>query len=262
MSESSIWKKLRAKGFSENATAAIMGNMQAESGLVPYRLQGDFSNGYVKSIEYTALVDNGAIGRQEFVYNGPGGGGYGLCQWTFWSRKAGLYDLAKKRGTSIGDEQIGVDWLFEEICSPEYASVFEVLDSNASMWDMTAAVLRKYERPADMSDAALSLRYAMARDIYDRNTGSAPDPGPEPEPQPEPGDGFDVHIRYVSKGDKGRDVYLLQLILNELGYDVGDCGCDGDFGFDTELALNDFKLENLLPTDGVADADVWQIIFH
>ena len=106
MSKKTIWEYLKAKGFSDAATAAIMGNMEAESNCVAVRLQGDFTTGYRKSNEYTAKVDNGEISRDQFVYHGPGGGGYGLCQWTYWSRKAGLYDLAKEQGVSVGSEFI------------------------------------------------------------------------------------------------------------------------------------------------------------
>ena len=106
MSKKTIWEYLKAKGFSDAATAAIMGNMEAESNCIAVRLQGDFTAGFARSNEYTAKVDSGEISREQFVYNGPGGGGYGLCQWTYWSRKAGLYDLAKEQGVSVGSEFI------------------------------------------------------------------------------------------------------------------------------------------------------------
>ena len=95
MEKYTIWEYLKSKGFSNVAAAALMGNMEAESNCVPYRLQGDFTTGYNRSVEYTRRLDAGTISKNEFVYNGPGGGGYGLMQWTYPSRKAGLYDLAQ-----------------------------------------------------------------------------------------------------------------------------------------------------------------------
>ena len=42
-----------------------------------------------------------------------------------------------------------------------------------------------------------------------------------------------------------------------------DCGIpDGDFGQLTERAVNDLRESVGLPTDGVVDGDVWQIIFQ
>ena len=79
-----------------------MGNMQAESNCVSFRLQGDYNYPFERSRSYTSQVDGNQISRDDFVYHGPGGGGYGLCQWTFWSRKAGLYDLAKNPNKKPG----------------------------------------------------------------------------------------------------------------------------------------------------------------
>ena len=48
MSKKTIWEYLKAKGFSDVAAAAIMGNMEAESNCVSCRLQGDFSTDFQK----------------------------------------------------------------------------------------------------------------------------------------------------------------------------------------------------------------------
>ena len=262
MSEQSIWNKLRAKGFSEKATAAIMGNMMAESGLIPYRVQGDFGNGYERSIAYTQQVDDGVVSRDAFIYSGPGGGGYGLCQWTYFSRKLGLYDLAKKCGVSIGDEQLGIDWLVEELHQPEYHKTRVVLESqNHSIYDMVATMLRNYEKPADQSDSAAAQRTAFANRIYEAYKGSTPEPKPEPIIiNPGSTDSCEICVRILRKGDIGRDVFLLQNGLQDMGI---DCGIpDGDFGNHTEMAVNELKETIGLPMDGVVDADVWQIIFQ
>ena len=259
MSEQSIWNKLRAKGFSEKATAAIMGNMMAESGLVPYRLQGDFGNGYQRSLEYTAQVDNGTISRGDFVYNGPGGGGYGLCQWTYFSRKMGLYDLAKSRGVSVGDEQLGIDWFYEEVQQSEYRKTWDSLKSSSSIYDMVAVMLRIYEKPYDQSDSAAAQRTAMANQIYERCKGTPTEPKPEPIHNGSI-DSCEIAVRVLSEGDLGRDVFLLQTGLQDMGI---DCGIpDGDFGPRTEMAVNELKETIGLPMDGVADGDVWQVIFQ
>ena len=165
MSEQSIWNSLRYKGFSEKATAAIMGNMMAESGLIPYRIQGDFGNGYQRSLEYTTKVDNGAISREQFAYNGPGGGGYGLCQWTYYSRKLGLYDLAKKRCVSIGDEQLGIDWFYEEVQQGEYRQTWDALRSGDSIYEMTKVMLRN--QPTRQNLLSLRGRQWQIRSMID-----------------------------------------------------------------------------------------------
>lgn len=286
MSERSIWDKLRAKGFTEKATAAIMGNMQAESGLISYRLQGDFSDGYVNSIQYTSNVDNGYISREQFIYNGPGGGGYGLCQWTFWSRKEGLYDLAKSRGVSIGDEQVQVDWLYKEIQKSEYIykknnyeqyQVFKYLNMDSeSLLDMTKAVMRGYEKPHDQSDAVAAQRAKWGQDIWDWNKGSEPDVDPEPTPEPEPTPApkpipsCTITAPILMKGDKdtskggdkGVTVSMLQMGLKKNRIRLGIWGVDGDFGSTTERAVKEFQSSCNLMVDGIVGQDTWQVLFQ
>jgi peptidoglycan hydrolase-like protein with peptidoglycan-binding domain len=53
---------------------------------------------------------------------------------------------------------------------------------------------------------------------------------------------------------------MMQTGLQDMGI---DCGVpDGDFGTQTERGVNDLRESVGLPTDGVVDADVWQIIFQ
>ena len=168
MNENKIWYLLKEKGYSNEATAALIGNMFAESNCFAPRIQNDFSGDYQRSIVYTASVDDGSISEKEFVYNGPGGGGYGLMQWTFWSRKKGLYALAKKQGKSIGDAEVQVAWLDEELHSAEYAAVLDVLEHSVSIRECTDVLVRKYLRPADQSDAVCAYRAKLGIQIYDR----------------------------------------------------------------------------------------------
>lgn len=182
MSKKTIWEYLKAKGFSDVAAAAVMGNMEAESNCISCRLQGDFSTDYQKSREYTKQVDTGSISRDQFIYNGPGGGGYGLCQWTFWSRKAGLYDLAKSQGTSIESEFIQVEWLVRELWQDEFKSVLNTLQNSESIRECSDAMIKKFLRPADQSDAVCVQRAKFARAIYAEFAGGeAEDPDGQPD---------------------------------------------------------------------------------
>ena len=278
MSEKSIWNKLREKGFSEKATAAIMGNMQGESGLIPYRLQGDFDwkTDYQRSRDYTAKVDCGKISKSDFLHEGPCGGGYGLCQWTFWSRKEGLYETAQKLGLSIGDEKVGIDWLYREIQKSEYVykknnyekyPVFEYLSMDVSLLEMTKAVLHGYEKPYDQSDAVANQRAAWGQEIWDRNKGASPDVDPEPTPEPTPtptpsGESCQITVPVLRKGSVGDVVYIMQCALKKKGYSLGIYGCDGDFGSATENAVRNFQRGSNLFVDGIVGESTWQVLFQ
>ena len=182
MSKESIWHFLKHKGFSDIAAAALMGNMETESNCVSNRLQGDFTNGCKRSVDYTDQVDAGNISRHEFIYDGPGGGGYGLCQWTYHPRKAGLYDLAQEQNVSIGDEFIQVEWLTRELWQDEYKAVREVLEKSVSIKECSDVIVKQFLRPADQSESVCKYRADLGRAFYQQfSVAEAEDPDGQPE---------------------------------------------------------------------------------
>ncbi len=182
MSKQRVWHYLKHKGFSDIAAAALMGNMEAESNCVSNRLQGDFTKGFKRSIDYTAQVDAGNISRHEFIYDGPGGGGYGLCQWTYPPRKGGLYDLAEELGVSIGDEFLQVEWLTRELWQDEYKAVREVLEKSPSIRECSDMIVKQFLRPADQSEAVCKYRADLGREFYQQfSDAEAEDPEGMPE---------------------------------------------------------------------------------
>ena len=61
----------------------------------------------------------------------------------------------------------------------------------------------------------------------------------------------------IRKGDKGIAVRLAQTILDRLGYDLGSCGIDGDFGKATEKAVKEFQDDHKLSKDGIVGPKTW-----
>ena len=140
-----ICKTLLATGFPKNGVAGIMSSMVVESGFVPHRLQGDFTDGYVTSLEYTRKVDSGSINRNEFVYNGPNGGGYGLVQWTSEGRKEKLYDYAKSKNRSIGDIEMQLGYFLIELTSTGYSGAYEYVMGNFPDYDKSYYFCKYFE---------------------------------------------------------------------------------------------------------------------
>ena len=56
--------------------------------------------------------------------------------------------------------------------------------------------------------------------------------------------------RTILHGCEGRDVKTMQEYLLALGYDLGKCGADGDFGDATELAVKAFQKDSGIVADG------------
>ncbi len=177
-----IWDYLLDKLGNEYGVAGLMGNLEKESGLYPDRVQGDIPYSSY-SQEYTAKVDSGEISEYDFVHNGPGGGGYGLAQWTYSTRKQGLYDMWKSGGySSIGSLELALDYLWYEL-NKSYSGVVSVLKSATSVREASDKVLHDFEKPANHegNTAKEEEREALGLAWYNKYSGSAPGtPTPTP----------------------------------------------------------------------------------
>lgn len=184
MSEKTQWDGLKALGLSDLAAAVVMGHAKTESGCETNRVQGDFEATRSWSRSYTSMVDAGEVSRDDFIFRGPGGGGYGWLQWTERSRKRGYYDNTKKLGVSIGSEAAALSWFWEEVNKPEFSVVRNALINGTDLRAMSDVFLRRFEMPADQSEAAAAYRAARCQEMLDKFAGSAPDAsaeGPDPD---------------------------------------------------------------------------------
>ena len=64
----------------------------------------------------------------------------------------------------------------------------------------------------------------------------------------------------IRRGSKGKDVTDAQTILYNLGYNLGSCGIDGDFGRATENAVKAFQRDHKLTVDGVIGPMTWDAL--
>ena len=162
-----IWDELLSEIGNKYGVAALMGNLQAESGLYPDRVQGDIPySSYSK--EYTADVDSGAISKDDFVYNGPNGGGYGLAQWTYHTRKKKLYEMwanSKDYYGSIGSVNLALDYLILEL-QTSFADIWDILKTTPNIRVASDTVLHDFENPADQSESVEEMRASMGQEIY------------------------------------------------------------------------------------------------
>lgn len=161
MSTRSIYNKLMSAINNKYGVCGLMGNLYAESGLRSNNLQNTSEKKLdLSDTEYTSKVDDGSY--TNFVHDSAG---YGLAQWTYWSRKQNLLDYAHKVCKSIGDEDMQVDFLINEIKG--YKTTWSALVNAKSIKDASDAVLTQYERPADQSDAVKNKRAEYGKNIYD-----------------------------------------------------------------------------------------------
>ena len=173
-----IWNYFVDKIKNEYGVAGLMGNLQAESGFHCDRVQGDIPySDYSKT--YTSNVDNGVISEHDFVHNAPNGGGYGLAQWTYYTRKQALYNMYKSGNySSIGSVELACDYLWYELQN-DFPSVLTVLKNASSIRIASDKVLHDFEAPANQSTAVEENRASMGQAIYNEmkgTTGEIPSP--------------------------------------------------------------------------------------
>lgn len=164
--EEKIWNYLKGKGLNNYGISGLMGNLYAESGLHPTNLQ----NSYEKKLgftddTYTTAVDNGDY--TNFVKDSAG---YGLVQWTYWSRKQNLLNFARAKGASIGNLEMQLDFLYKEL-SEGYKAVLSILKSAKNVREASDAVLLKFERPADQSTSVQVKRAGYGQKYYEKYAG-------------------------------------------------------------------------------------------
>lgn len=179
-----IWDYFKAKGLNDFGIAGLMGNLYAESGLKPTNLQNTYEKklGYTDA-EYTAAVDQGKY--TNFVKDSAG---YGLAQWTYWSRKQNLLDFAQSKNKSIGDLNMQLDFLYKELSEGYKNSVLKVLCEAKSVLEASNSVLLKFERPADQSETVQNKRAGFGQTYYDKYAGKpATDESSKPATTPTTG---------------------------------------------------------------------------
>ena len=186
-----IWDRLYAEIQNPYGVAGVMGNFMAESGLRANNLQ----NSYEKSLgmtdeQYTAAVDNGTY--TNFIQDRAG---YGLYQATFWSIKESLLNFAKASGKSIGDRDMQVNH-FLKMMREEYTAIWKVLTTAKSVREASDAVLLKFERPADQSEAVQVKRAGYGEEFLAKYGKAAPVTPAEDQPETEQLSA--AHAKYIN----------------------------------------------------------------
>lgn len=166
--EKIIWDTLMTGINNPYGVAGLMGNLYAESALSPINLQGTYEKklGYTDA-SYTAAVDNGT-----YTNFAKDAAGYGLAQWTYKTRKANLLKFAQTKNKSIGDLEMQLAFLLQEIKG--YSKVWKIITTATSVRQASDSVLTGFEKPKDQSEAVKVKRANYGQKYYDAYAVSAP----------------------------------------------------------------------------------------
>lgn len=160
--EEKIWNYLKSKLGNNYGVAGLMGNLYAESGLKPNNLQNTYEKSLgLSDVQYTKKVNDGSY--TNFINDKAG---YGLAQWTYWSRKQKLLDYAKKKNKSIDDLEMQLDFLMSEL--KNYSTVINTLKNAKSVKEASNIVLFKFEAPADQGEKVQNTRASYGQNYYNK----------------------------------------------------------------------------------------------
>ena len=166
--EKRIWDVLLSQIGNEYGVAGLMGNLYAESGLNPKNLQNTYNKKLnISDEEYTMLVDGGNY--PDFITDKAG---YGLAQWTYYTRKQNLLNYAKQKGTSIGNLDMQLEFLLQELSG--YGNVYQTLIHAKTVREAAVAVLTGFEKPANQSETVCKKRTAYGQRFYDKYASDIP----------------------------------------------------------------------------------------
>lgn len=156
-----IYKVCRAAGMTYAGAIGMLGNLQGEtSDFDPMSLETQYANRFgLADAEYTRRADAGEKVYQNYYFTHDSAG-YGIAQWTWWSRKKGLLDFAKAAGKSVGDLDVQIAYMLKEL-SGYYTAAWKVLTATESIAEAVKICVTNYEKPTNQADA-ISRRTAYA----------------------------------------------------------------------------------------------------
>ena len=165
MSKATIWSYLKEHTtLPEIAIAGIMGNLECESNCEACRKQGDFSLDRSASKEYARQAN---AGTNNFAYDSIG---FGLAQWTYYSRKENLLNSCRSQGKGVEDEEAQLVFMLAEM-QTEFTNMWKRLFQVGTIADAAGLVCREYERPAVLN---ITERTRAGQKIYDEFHGTEP----------------------------------------------------------------------------------------
>lgn len=159
--ERQVYDILLESGISPAGACGILANAKAESNLCPNNLENFYNRKFaVTDTEYTNLADKGEV---DFVHDAAG---YGLWQFTYYSFKQSLFDMAKTNGASVCDVKTQVKTLIEILKTPEFSKLFKFLKETSSPESAAKEFMLVFERPANQSESAIAVRTVFATEFY------------------------------------------------------------------------------------------------
>lgn len=261
-----IYNRLRQHGISEAGALGFLGNWDCESNCEPCRVQGDFSSYRSISKAYVNSLNTGALTRDRFMHDQKG---FGLAQWTYFSRKGELYDEWKKLGCLIDDPVFQTDFAMKEL-KRDNGDLYRYLLTTNNVYDACSRICVEFERPYRNNVNARFQSATRIKSEIDLNAWSGEEalkPAESSSSSTQPQEPVTVKPelipateywppRDVDQNMHGYDVMVLQAVLKARGYPV--TSITGDFDAELDKIVRQFQEAYQLKADGVVGPKTWK----
>lgn len=276
-----IYNRLRVAGLTEAGALGCLGNWECESNCEPGRVQGDFSSFRSISKAYVQSITTFALSRDAFARDQKG---FGLAQWTYYTRKQELYDYWRSSNLAIDSVDLQVAFALKEF-QRDFAADLAILKKTNDIYEACKVVCVRFENPLHHNidarfRAATKIKYEIdlngfsapvynnvepvAQKPSETTTVTKPDDGWEKIPAapywPPRGMKGGRDDPGLCKGMNGYDVMVVQSILKSRGYAVTTV--DGDFGTYLESIVKLFQENFGLTADGIIGPMTWKALLE
>lgn len=133
---SSAAATLANSGYKNTSIAAILGNLKAESGINPLRLEKKLNGSKTAPDDFRAWDNGGKTFK----------GGFGIAQWTYKTRVENLQKYADNNNKKVTSLEVQVGFLIKELSGNKNQKPegLNAMDLQHATWE----IYKNYERPA------------------------------------------------------------------------------------------------------------------
>ena len=202
-----------SQGLAPFMSAGIVGNMQAESGVQPERLQSTPSGLQTPAESLTDYQLN---------HTGNGSVGWGIVQWTPPGK---MINPTKAAGKNPNDISVQLDFLWAQLTTGSEKGAGDALKATTDVDSAAVSFLTKYERPLHPQDSQ-GVRITFAEQILKQYGGGAPTGNQTTDSTPTAGSGCSQQSASTANGYKNplRDVQGVKGERMDQGVDYAGAG--------------------------------------
>ena len=176
-----VYAYLMATIQNDYGVSGLLGNIYAESYICPFICETDAppcTDSYNATMNTIRTLSDYDFQHYHLPSAPASKVGYSLAQWTTYGRKSNYYNYCTQ--ALLGDGQKSMEFLLQELQTPSYIHVYNVLVNATSINQASDYVLEHYEAPSGWVSQISTRRY-YSTEVYNDFSGGPPPANPLPK---------------------------------------------------------------------------------